>query len=78
MRQIREDYVDKLELDGQAFNFEQDAPLEELSEEHFYRLVELRQDRYMNEKQHEHANKELESMEGFVKYLEQERNELAD
>ena len=32
----------------------------------------------MSEKQHEEANKELEAMEGFVKHLELERNEVAD
>ena len=78
IKRIKEEYTDKFELDPHAFNFEQDAPLEELSEEHFYKLIELRQDRFMNEKQHEKANKELEAMELFVKYLEMERNEVAD
>ena len=78
IKRIKEEYTDKFELDTHAFNFEQDAPLEELSEEHFYKLIELRQDRFMNEKQHEKANKELEAMELFVKYLEMERNEVAD
>ena len=52
VKRIKEEFAEKYELDPHAFNFEQDAPLEELSEEHFYKLIELRQDRYLNEKQH--------------------------